>query len=97
MTNLFELTGSIMLKDNVSGQLDKIDKNAKKKEMMELLKKKWRSDINKNFTTVLRSNPESLPSLRLKFKTRNKGYREYMQQVAPKMYIKLTEKIGKSN
>jgi len=75
----------------------KVDKNAKKNEMMEVLKKKWRSDINKNFTTVLRANPGSLPSLRLKFKTRNKGYREYMQQVAPKMYIKLTEKIGKSN
>jgi len=71
----------------------KVDKNAKKKEMMEVLKNKWRSDINKNFTTVLRANPESLPSLRLKFKTRNKGYREYMQQVAPKMYIKLTEKM----
>ena len=75
----------------------KVDKNAKKNEMIEVLKKKWRSDINKNFTTVLRANPGSLPSLRLKFKTRNKGYREYMQQVAPKMYIKLTEKIGKSN
>ena len=72
----------------------KVDKNAKKKEMMEVLKKKWRSDINKNFTTVLRANPESLPSLRLKFKTRNKGYKEYMQQVAPKMYTMLTEKIG---
>ena len=32
---------------------------------MELMKKKWRNDINKNFTTVLRANPESLPSFRL--------------------------------
>ena len=62
---------------------------------MEILKKKLRKDINKNFTSVLRSNPDSLPSLRLKFKTRNKGYREYMKQVAPNMYEKLTEKIGK--
>jgi hypothetical protein len=62
---------------------------------MEILKKKLIKDINKNFTSVLRSNPDSLPSLRLKFKTRNKGYREYMKQVAPKLYEKLTEKKGK--
>ena len=62
---------------------------------MEILKKKLRKYINKNFTSVLRSNPDSLPSLRLKFKTRNKGYREYMKQVAPKLYEKLTEKKGK--
>ena len=62
---------------------------------MEILKKKLRKDINKNFTSVLRSNPDSLPSLRLNFKTRNNGYREYMKQVAPKLYEKLTEKKGK--
>ena len=74
---------------------NKVDKNSKKNEMMEVLKKKWRNDINKNFSKVLRENPESLPSLRLKLKTRNKGYREYMKQVAPKLYEKLTEKKGK--
>ena len=31
MTDLFQLTGSIMLEDKVSGQLDKINKTAKKK------------------------------------------------------------------
>ena len=73
----------------------KVDKDAMKKQQMEIMKKKWRNDINKNFTSVLRGNPDSLPSLRLKLKTRNKGYREYMKQVAPNMYEKLTEKIGK--
>jgi hypothetical protein len=73
----------------------KVDKNEVKNKQMEVLKKKWRNDINKNFSKVLRENPESLPSLRLKLKTRNKGYREYMKQVAPNMYDKLTEKIGK--
>lgn len=74
----------------------KVDKNEKKKEMMETLKRKWRSDIMKNFTNIIRNDPDSLPSLRLKFKTRNKGYREFMKEVAPKMYEKLTEKIGKN-
>ena len=74
----------------------KVDKDAMKKQQMEIMKKKWRNDINKNFTSVLRGNPDSLPSLRLKLKTRNKGYREYMKQVAPNMYEKLTSKIEKA-
>jgi hypothetical protein len=66
-----------------------VDKNKMKKQQLEIINKKWGHDIKNNFTTVLRAKPESLPSLRLKFNT-FKGYREYMQQVSPNMYIKLT-------
>jgi hypothetical protein len=74
----------------------KVDKDAMKREQMEIMKKKWRRDIYYNFTSILKADPDSLPSLRLKFKSRNKGYKEYMKEQAPNMFEQLTAKIGKA-
>jgi hypothetical protein len=71
----------------------KVNKNDKKQEMIEKQKMNWRMDIRANFTDVLKNDPDKLPSLRLKIKTRNKKYRDYMKEVAPNMYERLTEKI----